>query len=120
MILRDGVMTFKSSTELVPGDIIILSTQKSFIIECDAILLNGSCIVDESFLTGESVPLCKVALTEDPNILYTPTTHKKNTLFCGTKVIQVQSSNHLHVKAIVIRTGVQIDLLIDSFKLFCC
>ena len=98
-------MTPKSSTELVPGDIIILPTHCSFTIECDAILLNGSCIVDESFLTGESVPLCKVALTEDPNMLYTPNTHNKNTLFCGTEVIHAQSLNETLAKAIVIRTG---------------
>uniref|UniRef100_T1KHN6 Cation-transporting ATPase n=1 Tax=Tetranychus urticae TaxID=32264 RepID=T1KHN6_TETUR len=105
VVLREGIMTSKSSTELVPGDIIILAPNCSFVIECDAVLISGSCTVDESMLTGESEPISKVALTDDPNVLYSPNTHKKNTLFCGTEIIHVQSSDKIHVKALVVRTG---------------
>ncbi|XP_053202977.1 polyamine-transporting ATPase 13A3-like [Panonychus citri] len=106
VVLREGVMASKSSTQLVPGDIIILAPNCSFIIECDAVLLSGSCTVDESMLTGESEPISKVALTDDPNTMYTPNSHKKNTLFCGTEIIHVQSSSDkIHVKALVVRIG---------------
>ncbi len=37
--------------QLVPGDILVLPTQ-GCIMYCDAVLLNGSCITNESALTG--------------------------------------------------------------------
>lgn len=37
--------------QLVPGDILVLPTQGG-IMYCDAVLLNGSCIINESALTG--------------------------------------------------------------------
>lgn len=38
-------------SELVPGDILVLP-RTSFIMPCDALLLSGHCIVNESSLTG--------------------------------------------------------------------
>lgn len=35
----------------MPGDVIILKRKRQFL-PCDAILLNGGCIVNESMLTG--------------------------------------------------------------------
>lgn len=88
------------------GDLIILqSGTSSFNMECDAVLISGSCTVDESMLTGESVPISKTALFEDPNILFSIANNKRNTLFCGTQVLFVQPSDYAHVKAIVLRTG---------------
>ena len=49
-----------SSVELVPGDVILLPITGGFIMECDAILVEGSCVVNESMLTGESIPITKV------------------------------------------------------------
>ena len=37
--------------------------------------------------------------------LYTPETHKRHTLFCGTKVIQTRYYGDVKVKAVVVRTG---------------
>jgi len=94
------------SKELVPGDVVVLPTHsESFTMECDAVLMSGSCTMDESMLTGESVPISKVSLTEDTNSLFSPVNNKNSTLFCGTQVLHVQSSDETHVKAIVIRTG---------------
>lgn len=45
------------SSELVPGDIIEIPEQT--LIPCDLALFSGSCIVNESMLTGESVPVIK-------------------------------------------------------------
>lgn len=56
---------------------------------CDFVLLSGSCIVNESMLTGESVPVIKNGITMtselyDPD---DPDKSKKHTLYSGTKVI---------------------------------
>lgn len=42
------------STEmLVPGDVIIIPSN-GCILQCDAVLIAGTCIVNESMLTGEN------------------------------------------------------------------
>ena len=46
-----------SSRQLVPGDIFTPSEGQKM--PCDAILLNGECVMDEFLLTGESVPVPK-------------------------------------------------------------
>lgn len=62
--------------------------------------------MDESMLTGESVPEPKVPLVESPSVQYSPVSHKSNTLFSGTKVLNVQSANDdIEVKAVVVRIG---------------
>lgn len=39
------------STELVPGDVIVIPAN-GMIVPCDAVLIQGTCIVNESMLTG--------------------------------------------------------------------
>ena len=50
----------KSSKELVPGDVLLLPTSGGYMMECDAVLIEGTCVVNESMLTGESIPITKV------------------------------------------------------------
>ena len=59
LVKRDGRFEEGLSGELVPGDVIEVPRGK---MPCDAILLNGSAIVNESMLTGESVPVIKGAV----------------------------------------------------------
>ena len=49
------------STELlVPGDVICIHPSRMQEIPCDAVLIAGSCSMDESMLTGENYPVTKV------------------------------------------------------------
>lgn len=45
------------STDLVPGDIMLIPSNGT-IMPCDAVLLSGTCIVNESMLTGKVNLLC--------------------------------------------------------------
>lgn len=49
--------------QLVPGDLVQISSH-GCVLQCDAVLLSGTCIVNESMLTGESVPVTKVVTVE--------------------------------------------------------
>ena len=89
------------SEELLPGDVIEVSIG---ILPCDIILLTGSAIVNESMLTGESIPVMKISL---PNTKenYSDSHSTKHTLYGGTDVIQTRSSNKDRVYGLVINTG---------------
>ncbi|KAJ8686408.1 hypothetical protein QAD02_022202 [Eretmocerus hayati] len=105
-VLRDsGELENISSAELVPGDIIELPRHKGMIV-CDAVLLNGVCVVNESMLTGESVPVTKTSLQPRP-VLYDSRECSQHTLFCGTTIIQTKSNGDKPVLARVIKTGLQ-------------
>ncbi|XP_023421507.1 polyamine-transporting ATPase 13A2 isoform X2 [Cavia porcellus] len=91
------------SSELVPGDCLVLPPEGGPM-PCDAALVAGECMVNESCLTGESVPVLKTALPEGPSP-YCPETHRRHTLFCGTLVLQAKAYGGPHVLAVVTQTG---------------
>ncbi|XP_067167335.1 polyamine-transporting ATPase 13A2 isoform X3 [Apteryx mantelli] len=96
-----------SSVDLVPGDCISLPSD-GMLVPCDAALLTGECMVNESMLTGESVPVMKTPLpagSQAASTIYSPEEHKRHTLFCGTQVIQAKSYVGKEVLAVVTRTG---------------
>ena len=81
---NENYMKEIDSTMLVPGDVIEIPENVS--IPCDLVLLSGSCIVNESMLTGESIPVIKNQIPMISEI-YDPLIDQKNTLYGGTKVI---------------------------------
>ncbi|CAH1164827.1 unnamed protein product [Phaedon cochleariae] len=100
-----GYRTETISTEfLVPGDIMEIPSH-GCTMHCDAVLLTGNCILNESMLTGESVPVTKTALTNMPGVVYDPKEHGRHTLFCGTHVIQTRYFGNEKVLAVIVRTG---------------
>uniref|UniRef100_A0A671RNE0 Probable cation-transporting ATPase 13A2 n=1 Tax=Sinocyclocheilus anshuiensis TaxID=1608454 RepID=A0A671RNE0_9TELE len=77
-----------SSEELVPGDCIVIPAE-GLLLPCDAALLAGECMVNESMLTGESIPEMKMPLSVSESA-YSPESQRRHTLFCGTQLIQAK------------------------------
>lgn len=72
-VIRDGIVIEIESKYLVPGDIINLGEGEK--IPADAILIESKNIeVDESALTGESIPVYKHTENEKSSLLYLGTT----------------------------------------------
>uniref|UniRef100_A0A8C8YY05 ATPase cation transporting 13A2 n=1 Tax=Prolemur simus TaxID=1328070 RepID=A0A8C8YY05_PROSS len=98
-----GEAQWVDSSELVPGDCLVLPREGG-LMPCDATLVAGECVVNESSLTGESVPVLKTALPRGPGP-YCPETHRRHTLFCGTLIMQARAYMGPHVLAVVTRTA---------------
>ncbi|CAO1416273.1 unnamed protein product [Diamesa hyperborea] len=105
LVLLANSKTIRINTRfLVPGDILEIPSD-GCTMECDAVLLSGNCILDESMLTGESVPVTKTPLPCKNNLIYDSKEHARHTLFCGTKIIQTRYIGSERVLALVINTG---------------
>ena len=101
--LMEGVEM--NSTELVPGDVFEIP-EDGLAMPCDAILISGSVIVNESMLTGESTPVIKVRMTSTDDIYDTTNPdYEKYVLFAGTKVIQKRKIGNNEPMGIVLNTG---------------
>jgi Ca2+-transporting ATPase len=98
LVLRDGQTTRIAGRDVVPGDIIMLSEGDR--VPADAVLFSGmSMTVDESLLSGESVPVRKQALPVLPTSMATPGGNDQPYLYSGTLVVQGKG------KALVIATA---------------
>uniref|UniRef100_A0A665X149 Uncharacterized protein n=1 Tax=Echeneis naucrates TaxID=173247 RepID=A0A665X149_ECHNA len=85
---NSGAEESVSSVDLVPGNCVIIP-QEGLLLPCDAALLAGECLVNESMLTGESVPVLKTPLPAGEG-KYNSETERRHTLFCGTQIIQAK------------------------------
>ncbi|NXL84613.1 AT135 ATPase, partial [Alectura lathami] len=96
------------SCYLVPGDVFLLDGKKVSL-PCDAILIDGSCIVNEGMLTGESIPITKTPLPLTESLMpwktHSMEDYRRHVLFCGTEVIQVKSAGRGPARAVVLQTG---------------
>ena len=87
-VLREGSFKILPEHEVLPGDLVYIDNSNNF--TCDVEILKGDVITDESFLTGESVPICK-----GPGLM----------VYSGTKVIKSTlasvSLNNVHMEKLV-------------------
>uniref|UniRef100_A0A6I8PGW4 Cation-transporting ATPase n=1 Tax=Ornithorhynchus anatinus TaxID=9258 RepID=A0A6I8PGW4_ORNAN len=105
---KEGNFQEVESCYLVPGDLLVLLGNKMQL-PCDAILIDGGCIVDEGMLTGESIPVTKTPLPKEDNSMpwkiHSVEDYKRHLLFCGTEVIQTKAAGLGKVTAVVLQTG---------------
>ncbi|KAG8445091.1 hypothetical protein GDO86_010020 [Hymenochirus boettgeri] len=105
---KNGELREVKSQSVVPGDVIVLAENRLFL-PCDALLISGSCTVNEAMLTGESIPVTKIPLPHKNNTIpwkmQCGEDYKKHVLFCGTEVIQTKAHGQDLVKATVLQTG---------------
>uniref|UniRef100_A0A1I7TDH6 Cation_ATPase_N domain-containing protein n=2 Tax=Caenorhabditis tropicalis TaxID=1561998 RepID=A0A1I7TDH6_9PELO len=100
-VIRDGIEMTVGSDQLVPGDILLIPPH-GCLMQCDSVLMNGTVIVNESVLTGESVPITKVALTDETHdAIFNIEKNSKNVLFCGTQILQTRFYRGKKVKSLL-------------------
>ncbi|OGG16915.1 hypothetical protein A3D78_06575 [Candidatus Gottesmanbacteria bacterium RIFCSPHIGHO2_02_FULL_39_14] len=100
LILRDNKVQKVPAGEIVIGDVLILEEGEK--IPADARLVEEfSLIVDESILTGESLPVTK---NIDPILKTAPLADQLNMIFKDTKIVSGRG------KAIVIGTGLNTEI----------
>jgi cation-transporting ATPase 13A3/4/5 len=115
-VLRSGFWQTVLSSDLVPGDVYEVTDPNLTLFPCDSLLLSGDCIVNESMLTGESVPVSKTPATDESLHLLSPgsvSVHPevaKHVLFSGTKIIRARRpqddlDDEAAALAMVVRTG---------------
>ena len=102
VVVHRGSVKVINSYELIPGDLIEIPLEGE--VPCDIVLISGTCTLNEGMLTGECLPVVKDCIDRS-NSLYSVDHDKKNTLYEGTKILQVRSYGAGQVLGIVMRTG---------------
>ena len=120
-VRRGGTWLTVDSPDLVPGDVVVVQ-EGGWLLPADLLLLYGHAIVDESALTGESMPVRKsgaaaVAKSAAGTREYDAKAHAAHMLLAGTAVLQVSGAEHEiekkggeaareEVTALVLATGI--------------
>lgn len=107
-VWRNGFWKQVDSNDVVPGDVFEVDSSMT-VVPCDALLINGECVINESMLTGESVPVSKTAATSETTSLlsedFTAPLLAKSQLYNGTKILKSKTYNDSPVMAMVLKTG---------------
>ena len=93
------------SSDLVPGDLFEIP-EDNFYMPCDTVLINGSVIVNESLLTGDSTPVIKNGMPQSDLLFNTMNnSYEKFVLFSGTKILEKRSLKNQKILGVVYETG---------------
>ena len=100
---NQAVFKSVSSKNLVPGDIFELQ-EEGLAMPCDCLLIQGTVIINEAMLTGESTPIIK---SQIPKIKdhFNYEADKKYFLFAGTRIIQKRSRDKKRLLGLVTEIG---------------
>lgn len=88
------VCNFRNCFLFLPLIFILARLNAETTVPADVLLVNGTCIVNEAMLSGESTPLLKesIQLLEPSENLDVDGAHKNAVLFSGTKILQASKS----------------------------
>ena len=104
-VIRDGKMVHMASSELVPGDVVLLEAGDSVPADC-RVTESASMKIEEAALTGESVPVEKhadaIALAADADDV--PLGDRKNMCYMGSTVVYGRG------RAVVVGTGMNTEM----------
>lgn len=104
-VIRDGKMSHMASSELVPGDVVLLEAGDSVPADC-RVLESASMKIEEAALTGESVPVEKhanvIELGEGMDDV--PLGDRKNMCYMGSTVVYGRG------RAVVVGTGMNTEM----------
>jgi Ca2+-transporting ATPase len=103
-VIRDGKVIDVRSEDIVVGDIVVLEAGDSVPADC-RIIENASMKIEESALTGESVPVTKTSDVIDPlGSDDVPLGDRKNMCYMGSNVVYGRG------KAVVVATGMDTEM----------
>lgn len=104
-VIRDGKLLHMASSELVPGDVVLLEAGDSVPADC-RVLESASMKIEEAALTGESVPVEKhadvIILAEGTDDV--PLGDRKNMCYMGSTVVYGRG------RAVVVGTGMNTEM----------
>ncbi|KKA30914.1 hypothetical protein TD95_002619 [Thielaviopsis punctulata] len=95
-VYRVGKWVEVQTDHLLPGDLISINRSKEDSgVPCDMVLIEGTAIVNEAMLSGESTPLLKDSILLRPHdaSIETEGLDKNAFLWGGTKVLQITHAN---------------------------
>ncbi|KAI0351056.1 Ca-transporting ATPase [Trametes cingulata] len=115
-VYRDGAWSQCDSADLVTGDIVDLIEPPLVTLPADMFLLSGDAIVNESMLTGESVPVSKSPIKGEDLAKWKTCTDvvgdmAKSFLYAGTRVVRIRGASNMDGRpeapalGLVVRTG---------------
>ncbi|KAF4755500.1 hypothetical protein FOZ63_007849, partial [Perkinsus olseni] len=96
--LRDGEWTTIRPTDVVMGDLLRVDEQQELV--CDGFLLDGTAVLEESALTGEPMPVHKVAVEEGCKDF-----DRRNAVYAGTRCVQSSGSSDERAVMVVSAIG---------------
>mmetsp|Transcript_6045 Transcript_6045/g.21337 ORF Transcript_6045/g.21337 Transcript_6045/m.21337 type:complete len:1340 (-) Transcript_6045:129-4148(-) len=122
LVFRDNQWKSVDSHEACVGDILCLTSKLEDedaenenhphhrpLLTADCILISGSCVVDESLLTGETMPIQKFAVSEDKRVRIPDSAeHKKHFLFAGTCLLHAGGADQTELPDHVSEGGLAI------------